>query len=514
MGREKGNGPDDREGSFEEKESQSSCVHNSAAPAGDGGVKHDLLTSDEVDNSKDVDDCTCHDDDGSSTSDNGDVHRTRRSVSTKKRKERDEPNYEVKSGARFLQQLDRDYLCSPRLIVRGEYTGQVLKVIAKRKTEGTMVDWTIFDMNKKTQLLNVKGEMTYPYGLVKYSHNPYVWHFGNQVKGGWQWQGYGWGFINLFPNSNESDRDDPTKILHIDIEEAVFYQESVFHYYHLSGQNCTNVSKSENINCKEDGCGVQIWSIKFTSYTTAEEEPQISQLQPKRRRKEREVAHVFLSLVAFFDGEYKLVLHRDCPLKKYIEEVAWLAKDVKKFNDDFAAMNTLKIDNARYIWSTTVPKPVSGGNTLVDEVNISDQRELVCFVCLFVCLFVCMYKTDAQVEDCGKSAVLKPVCEEDTVAAEESAGKRSQIYSCCKSYSFYLVAMLVVATGDQIDYVPTGEEMDRNSEIVVTEITPGGTDKVELRGANLEPDPEPLRQLSQEEIDCIDHAGKKIINRI
>ena len=74
--------------------------------------------------------------------------------------------------------------------------------------------------------------------------------------------------------------------------------------------------------------------------------------------------------------------------------------------------------------------------------------------------------------------------------------------------------MLVVATGDQIDYVPTGEEMDRNSEIVVTEITPGGTDKVELRGANLEPDPEPLRQLSQEEIDCIDHAGKKIINRI
>ena len=43
----------------------------------------------------------------------------------------DEPNYEVKSGARFLQQLDRDYLCSPRLIVRGEYTGQVLKVIAK-----------------------------------------------------------------------------------------------------------------------------------------------------------------------------------------------------------------------------------------------------------------------------------------------------------------------------------------------------------------------------------------------
>ena len=346
---------------------------------GGAGVddSNDLLTSDQVDNSKHVDDCTCYDDDGSSTSDNGDVRRTRRSVSTKKRKECDdqmnEPNYEAKSGARFLQQLDRDYLCSPRLIVRGEYTGQVLKVIAKRKTEGTMVDWTIFDMNKKTQLLNVKGEMTYPYGLVKYSHNPYVWHFGSQVKGGWQWQGYGWGFINLFPNSNECDRGDPTKILHIDIEEAVFYQESVFHYYHLSGQNCRNVSKSENINCKEDGCGLRIWSIKFTSYTTAEEEPQISQLQPKRRRKEREVAHVFLSLVAFFDGEYKLVLHRDCPLKKYIEEVAWLAKDVKKFNDDFAAMNTLKIDNARYIWSTTVPKPVSGGNTLVDEVNISEE---------------------------------------------------------------------------------------------------------------------------------------------
>ena len=71
------------------------------------------------------------------------------------------------------------------------------------------------------------------------------------------------------------------------------------------------------------------------------------------------------------------------------------------------------------------------------------------------------------------------------------------IQSRCKSYSFYFVVILVVTTGEQIDYVPTGEEMDKNSEIV------------ELREANLELDAEPLLQLSREEIDCIDHAGKK-----
>ena len=46
---------------------------------------------------------------------------------------------EVKSGADFLQQIDKDYLCSPRLVVRGVYSGEVLTLIVRRNTEGTYV---------------------------------------------------------------------------------------------------------------------------------------------------------------------------------------------------------------------------------------------------------------------------------------------------------------------------------------------------------------------------------------
>ena len=273
----------------------------------------------------------------------------------------DEKGGESASGAKFLQQLDRDYLCSPRMIVRGVYVGEVLKLIVRRKTEGTYVDWTILNMKTKTLVLNIKGEMTYPYGLSREAQGT---KFGHEVMGGWRWRGYGWGFINLFPNP---DRPDPTKILHVDIEEAIFFQESIFH--HLSGRGCINVNKADNINCKQRGCGVRIWSIMFTTYTTAEEV--VEYYQPRSWRKQKKEQHVYLSLVAFFDGEFKIVLHRDSQLKKYCEEVAWLRKDMRAdFNDSVAAVDRLKIEKARMIWETTVPKPCSEGNTLSAQVIV------------------------------------------------------------------------------------------------------------------------------------------------
>ena len=129
------------------------------------------------------------------------------------------------------------------------------------------------------------------------------------------------------------------------------------------------VNKAANVNCKQRGCGVRIWSIMFTTYTTAEEV--VEYYQPRRRRKEKEEQHVYLSLVAFFGGEFKIVLHKDSQLKRYFEEVAWLTKDDSAdFNDSVAAVDRSKVEKARMIWETTVPKPRSTGDTLVTQVNI------------------------------------------------------------------------------------------------------------------------------------------------
>ena len=261
----------------------------------------------------------------------------------------DEEGEEAVSGARFLQQIDRDYICSPRLIVRGVYVGEVLKLVVKRKTEGTYVDWTMFNTNMNEQVLNIKGEMTYPFALSREAQGT---KYGIEVKGGWSWRGYGYGFINLFPSP---ERPDPTKILHVDIHEAIFFGEDIPHHYHVSGQECMKVRGAADVKCRQEGCGLRIWSVMFTTFETADEK--VEWYQPRRKRKEREVGDIYLSMVAFFNGEYKIVLHREARLKRYEEEVAWLTKDDKAFySDSVAAVDRVKLDKARLISETRVPK--------------------------------------------------------------------------------------------------------------------------------------------------------------
>ena len=259
----------------------------------------------------------------------------------------DVENTQINCGAQFLKKLDQDYLCSPRKIVRGVYSGEVLQLIMKRKLEGTYVDWSIMNMRNKKQVLLVKGEMTYPYGL---SREALSTKFGHRVKGGWKWKGYGYGYINLFPGSD-------TSILHVDIEEAVFFHESVFH--HVSGRNCKNINKDEDIVCKEEGCGVRIWSIMFTTFTTAEEQREYYQLP--RRRKEKQEQQVFLSMVAFFNGDFKVVVHRDPTLENSYEhntrQVAWLTEEKNADYNDSPMVDQLKLSKAQYTWETNVPKP-------------------------------------------------------------------------------------------------------------------------------------------------------------
>ena len=270
---------------------------------------------------------------------------------------------EANSGASFLQQLDRDFICSPRMIVRGVYTGAVLQLVVKRKPEGTYVDWAMYNTKTKTQVLNIKGEMTYPFALSREAQGT---KYGHEVMGGWSWRGYGYGFINLFPSPQ---RPDPTKILHVDIHEAIFFEEDIPPHYHLSGRDCMKVSGAADVNCRQEGCGLRIWSIMFTTYETADEK--VEYYQQRKKKKEREVQAIYLSMVAFFNGEYKIVLHRDSQLKKYNEEVAWLRKDKSaRYDDSVAGVDRLKIEKARQIWETPAPKRRAEGVTLAAQVNI------------------------------------------------------------------------------------------------------------------------------------------------
>ena len=72
----------------------------------------------------------------------------------------DELEIEETMGDKFLRKLDRDYVTSPRLIVRGVYKGDVLKLTVRRKTEGTYVDYYMVNSNTNDIILNVKAQMT------------------------------------------------------------------------------------------------------------------------------------------------------------------------------------------------------------------------------------------------------------------------------------------------------------------------------------------------------------------
>ena len=268
---------------------------------------------------------------------------------------------ELCDGAKFLQFLDRDFYCSPRLIVRGIYVGEVLKLEVRRKTEGNLVHWSIFDMHRQKYVLSVNAQMEYQYNISRKAQGTSE---GVKVLGGWNWRGWGYGFLNLFPPS------DP-RVLHVDVEEAIFYGEEVNDLYHVSGRNCKNIEKAEGVVCKEDGCGLRIHSVTFITFETAEE--QTESYQPRSWRKERQVQYVLLSLVAFYSGQYKICVHRGARLKKYHEEVAWLTKDevaTARYSDSVEGVDQLKIEKEKLIWETPLPKRRAEGDILTKEVNI------------------------------------------------------------------------------------------------------------------------------------------------
>ena len=77
-----------------------------------------------------------------------------------------ERELEESIGSRALSKIDPHYYSSPRLVMRGEYVGDVINLKVKRKPmNGTYVDWYMMNKETKDIILNVKAEMTYSYDL-------------------------------------------------------------------------------------------------------------------------------------------------------------------------------------------------------------------------------------------------------------------------------------------------------------------------------------------------------------
>ena len=241
----------------------------------------------------------------------------------------------VENGGNLLKTINRDFLASPRMLVRGIYKGEILRLTVQRRTEGRLVSWSMKDVKNDTYVLNVKAKMRYSYDIAG-GHK-----FGHRLRGGKGWEGFGYGFVNLFPGSDSS-------IKHIDIHEAVFCEDSNF--YHYCGLNCKRIT--EDILCKEHGCGTRVWTIEFTAYSTMTRERGLYDISCNLI-KDKLTEQVYISMVAFFDGTYQLVVHRAGQCKSSAEVVAWLKKDSSARFYDKPDVNEATLDNRSYfIWQT------------------------------------------------------------------------------------------------------------------------------------------------------------------
>ena len=263
---------------------------------------------------------------------------------------------EVSAGMKFLRELDRHFMCSSRMIVRGEYegivNGKMYKLFVRRKTEGTFVDWSLYNLDTRKQLLMIRGEMAYPFNITRTASEV----GGVRVNGGWAWEGWAYGFCNLSELS-DSYVNDPSHV-HIDLLEAVFWTDEVYHTYHIVGPNCKNEGKGGDIDCTEGACGLRIWSIKITTFTDVAEE---HELRPTTFRKDRELQTAFMSLVRFFDGQFKMVVHEGAGIGKFNEEGIWLSPVMNRgFNDSVASVDRKLLEKAKQIHRTRPSRGTDG----------------------------------------------------------------------------------------------------------------------------------------------------------
>ena len=208
------------------------------------------------------------------------------------------------------------------------YKSDVLELVVRRKLQGNLVQWTLTFTPQNRIVLNIMAKMEYKYSLPDTGTR-----HGVKMRGGWGWGGKGYGFINMFPTTKTTSYgtntgDSSSKPKHVRLAEALFWNES--RYYHVSGEDCTNVNET----CTLEGCGVRIWSLMINThhYTTGEEDQLFRQEEDQT---------LFLSLVAYHSGDYRIIIHRDGDHPRWGGKaiskhtvVAVLSKVDKNFADD------------------------------------------------------------------------------------------------------------------------------------------------------------------------------------
>ena len=206
-------------------------------------------------------------------------------------------------GLRFLKHLDQDFTSSPRKIVRGVWRGDNLELVARRKTEGNLVHWTLTYLPQNKIVMLCKAKMNYKFSLPDTGIN-----HGCKLRGGWGWAGEGYGFINIFPTTATTSYTTTaalsnSKPKHVDLMEAVFWSESRF--YHVSGDGC----KKDIETCTNDDCGVRIWSLMIDTWHVRSQKDDFFHTEQLIREDQDQT--LFLSLVAYHSGDHKIIIHRD-----------------------------------------------------------------------------------------------------------------------------------------------------------------------------------------------------------
>ena len=306
---------------------------------------------------------------GNLYNDDGDVQ-TVSNVNTAGSETSDEEHVYDNRGAKFLMKLDQNFLESPRLLMAGVWRSKEFELQVKRKATGLNVQWLLTNRQDKRIVLNSIATMTYKSGhplSIKYDSEPRA--FGYAVKGGWAWNGYGYGFVNLnrinryqenlFPLSDSS-------IKHIDLEEAVFPEESVQH--HICGDTCINIDKNVNIECKEDGCGLEISRLSVQSFSTTVHKPGSWEL-PHNYKRLHLKEQVSFSLVVFpSSAEYKVLFHMDG------KEVAWMRKVEDVSYDHQPIVDHCIMEKHQYIWRTESPGAAIKRSLCISETENEQQN--------------------------------------------------------------------------------------------------------------------------------------------
>ena len=279
-----------------------------------------------------------------------------------------EDEYDDNEGTfsnQILSALDKHFMDRPIMLVRGVYKSGVLQLTVRRPTYGVLVSWTLEDMVRKKFVFNVKAKMRYA-GNIADGHK-----HGHRLPGGQTgrgWEGFGYGFCNLFPGSDSS-------IKHVDLHEAVFPGDSLHNHY--SSEDC--IISPENPKCREPGCGAKVWTIQFKTFTVTTEETAMSDLQPRgwSLRKDKLMEVICLSMVGFYDGSHQLVLHRESDKRSHAE-IAWFQKDPSAYFQDVPDVDENKLDGESFhIWdkSPKLPKAVRLGEEKGDSVEHEDNHE-------------------------------------------------------------------------------------------------------------------------------------------